>query len=1084
MERRNDGSDHRDDPIASPPRSLIDKALAAQDIPEGQRRRATVLFTDMADFTPLAERVGEEKTYLLMRRVIKEMSEAVHAHQGTVQELTGDGLMALFGVPVAIEDAPVRACGAALDIQKRMVELEDELEGEYGVRPKFRVGIHTGPLVVGKIGDDLRVEFTALGDTVNLASRLEGQAEPGTILISDATNRLVEGYVESSFAGARDIKGKSERQRVFRLERLRSDVTRFDVAVGRGLTPVVGRHTELETLLGCWHEAQQGVLRIVNVVGDPGIGKSRLVHEFHQHVGGDAILLQGHCTPGGQATPFHPFIEVVRDSFRIGHRDAPEEIESKLRRGLEILGLETAQNLPYMLNLLGQRFEDGAIDRLASEVVGIRTRHALSAVLRERCRLSSVVMFIEDVHWIDTASEEWMRGVGDGDRDLPLLIICGYRPHYRPPWVDNPGLTVLSLDRLSDDGTVALLKGRLGVDDLPNQLTRLVVEKAQGNPLFAEEIANYLLEKGRIQKSGGGVSYEPGENGEDLPMTLENLLMERFDRLEPGSRSVLEAASVIGPRFSTDIVDAVVGMNGSTGAHLLDLERQELIFREPEGDAYRFKHALVQDAIYNSLLTPSRAALHESVAVAIEGSRSASLSEFVDILADHYSHTPRAEKTAHYMALAGARSLQVYSLDEAGLRFRRVIELVEEVPGCADDAFLADVLMKMARVNYYRADFKNIIALVEPYLGRMEALGDKRRLSRLLFEVGYAHVFSAGGATGKDYLERALALGEELVDDESIGYACLGLMFYYLFWSEPSADNRSTFIALGDRVMAIAEKSGDVWLAAKCLNCRWGEATFFSRFAEARDLCEELFELSRENNDPRPMGFGLWQMAIINLHNDQYQEAIENADACLDIALSPLDRLSARSAKGGAYALTGRAQEGFEILGDIRQQSEELGFVALIMMIDVFYGASMGLAGNLGAGIGWIKDSIKRSEAWGNHNMPALAHLVLGEIYLQMAKGEEMPPLSVILKNLGFVLTNLPVAALKSRRHFEAAIRMSRKVDMPGHLARSLLGLGLLHKAKKRAPQARACLEEAREIAETVRADNIVEKVHAALISL
>jgi class 3 adenylate cyclase len=374
---------------SSPPQTLVHKGLSARQILEGRRRQATVLFTDMASFTPLAEHLGEEKTYLLIQRVLQAMSEAVHYHEGTVQELTGDGLMALFGVPIASENAPLKACRAALDIRSRMLGLEDGLERDFGLRPKFRIGIHTGPLVIGKVGDDLRVEFTALGDTVNLASRLQTEAEPGSILISAATQELIEGLVETSFLGKRLIKGKSEPQCVFGLTGIRGEISRFDLAVHRGLTAFIGRTQDLRAMERCWEEARGGSLRVVDVSGEPGIGKSRLVFEFRQNIGNDACFL-ANCTPTGQTIPFRPFISIVRAIFDIGDRDPAWEVEEKLRGGLGMLGLSIDETLPYLLALLGQERKDSVIHQLASEVVGIRTRRALSALLRERCRRGAV----------------------------------------------------------------------------------------------------------------------------------------------------------------------------------------------------------------------------------------------------------------------------------------------------------------------------------------------------------------------------------------------------------------------------------------------------------------------------------------------------------------------------------------------------------------------------------------------------------------------------------------------------------------------------------------------------------------------
>jgi hypothetical protein len=700
--------------------------------------------------------------------------------------------------------------------------------------------------------------------------------------------------------------------------------------------------------------------------------------------------------------------------------------------------------LPYLLNLLGQDAGAG-IRGVAPEVIGVRTRNALSAIFRERCLRSPMAIIIEDLHWIDTASQDWLLRLTREDGNLPLLIVASFRPHYHAPWSVHSDVRTLTLEPLSNETTVELLQKRIGISALPPDLVKMAVAKTEGNPLFLEEITNYLIDNGQISRRGTEIHYEPTSAGIALPISLENLLLERFDRLEEGPRRVLESASVIGQSFSQDLVEDASRLNGAVASHLLTLEGKDLIFREPDGGGLRFKHALVQDAIYNRLLTPTRQELHERVAQAIEQRSGSNLNEVVEILANHYAHTPQADKTVRYMALAGAKALQVYSLDEAEQRFCRVIELSETNRGCADDTFVTDVVTKLARVHYYRGEFYNIISLVEPYLPRVAALGDKRRHSRLLFEVGYAYVFSARGAVGKPFLEKALALGEELGDPESIAYASLGLMFFYSLWAAPGHETDRAFAALSERVRSISSGLSDVWVAAKCRNCLWSHALFHSRFAEARKFCLELFDLSRAYDDSRPMGFGLWQLAFTDLFADRPAEAVKNADQSMQIALAPLDHLFARGTKGGALALLGRAAEAVAVLGDVREESEARGFIVLVICIDFFYGAAMCLAGQLGRGIRQIHESIDRIEGYGNPYLPAAGYMILGEIYLQMATAPARPPLGVILRNLPFVVTNVPFAAWKARRYFEEAIRRCRSIDSPGHLARSLLGLGASH---------------------------------------
>ena len=1071
----------------SPPQPLAEKVLGARSVLEGQRRQVTVLFTDIVGYTPLAESLGEEAVYQLMQRVFEQMIDPVHGHEGTVQDLTGDGIMALFGTLVALEDAPVRACRAALNIQQRMQQLEDELEAAHGVRPRLRIGIHTGSVVVGKIGSDLRMEFRALGDTVNLASRLQSLAEPGTVLMSEATYKLVEGYVEGSFVGDRAVKGKTKLQRVYQLHGIKSGITRFDVAVSRGLTRLVGRRPELESLDRCWQEAGEGHVHVADVTGDAGIGKSRLIYEFHKRLGDqNFFFLQGHCTADGRTTPFLPFIEVLRTVFRIGERESRQELERKLRRGLEILGLDPERVLSYLINLLGHEVDGRVFRKEDSEVVGIRTREALQGLLRERCQLSPVVLFIDDLHWIDSASEEILLWAAQSEAKLPLLIICAYRPHYQPPWAGRPNITEVCLEPLSRNSTYELLKERLNTQDLPGELTRLVAEKSEGNPLFAEEIANYLLGRGSLQKDEGVVSFQSVEQGAGLPVTLENLLLDRVDRLEEGPRTVLETASVIGRRFSLHLVQRVLGIDGAIVDYLRDLEREDLIFPDEAdgGVKYHFKHVLVQDAVYNTLLKPRREELHEKVAQAIEQTQTDRLNEVADVLAHHFSQTPRAEKTVRYMALAGEKSLQVYSLEEAELHFRQVVELSEAVPGCADDAFLVDVLLNLARIYYFRTDLVGLIEMVERYLPVVEALGDKRRLSRFLFELGYAHVFSARQDVGKPLLERALALGEEIGDEESIGYALMGLMWHYIYWEPPSQDTRETVLRLSDQAVQIGKNLNDVWLASKALLGPAIDRNIYGRPHESRRFCLRLLEMSRETGDPRPRVMGLWSMGFLNAFSFNYEEAVENAEESLRISLSPLDRMCARIAKALALPMLGRVEEGLRMLRDVRSELMAGKFLPLILVFDLNYGAAMLMGGEMAKGVHWIEENMRRFSDWGYRMGRVYGHMILGEIYLQIALGKEKPPFSVILKNLGFIIRTAPVAKGKARFHLEEAVQAFREFDVPAGLAWSLFDLGLLHQSKKRPAEARACLEEAREIAEAVELFALGERIDTALRSL
>jgi class 3 adenylate cyclase/tetratricopeptide (TPR) repeat protein len=1051
----------------------------------GQRRQVTVLFADMAGYTALAEKLGEEKTYLLMQRVHKALNEAVHAQEGTVQEMTGDGVMALFGAPIAVEDAPLRACRAALDIQGRMAALAGEIGSEHDTRPGFRVGIHSGPLVVGEVGDARKSGITALGDTVNLASRIEAQAETGEIMLSEATHALVEGFVDSAFAGERTIKGKAEAQKLWRLDAVKEGVTRFDVARGRGLTPLVGRRRELETLETSWREVSAGAVRAVCVLGEPGIGKSRLVHELRQRIDdGRTYFLQGHCTAGSLGTPFAPLIEVVRGSFRIADDTDAAAATRKLSQGLEMLGIAPDVTLPYLLNLLGYPSGDAGLEKIAGETLGIRTRDAILAMLRERCRISPTAMIVDGLQWIDTATEGLLQRIVEGADEMSLLLLTTARTGYQPPWSGAPNTIELRLAPLSEGATLELLKSSLGATTVPDELARMVAEKSQGNPLFAEEITGYLRETGAIRDDGDGVVFEGGDANAALPVTVENLLMDRFDRLAEGPRAVLEAAAVIGPRFSDELVGTAAGFDGESGGNLQALVRAELIEAEPGGRACRFRHALARDAIYDSLLTPRRQTLHERVAEAIEAKHAAYPEEVADLLAHHWSRTERADKAVKYLALAGEASLRIYSLEEAERNFRQALDLIEANPGCADDALLADLLLNIARVLYFQGEFYAVIDLVEPYLPRVEALGDKTRLSRFLFETGYAHVFASKVAEGRELLARARALGEETGDELAVAYADLGTMWDRLFWGEPGEQRSAAQRQAAERIVAVARREGDIWLASKAQMALGLDLQAWGRPGEGRVALMELMAMSRETNDPRPRSMALWALAALGTFSADYAEAIENADEALRISLCPVDRGSALAYKSMAMLLSGQVAEGMAQGAPVYRDTKDKGLFMVMAAPQMILGVGTVLLGNMAGGVRMIEDAAREAEAWGQTAARPLGNLFHGEVYLQIAIGGEKPPLSVMLRNLPFLIGTLPFAKAKARRCLESALDSFRGFDCPSFIARCLYDLGLLDQAGKQTGAARAKFDEARQIAASVEAANLVRDIDTALAEL
>src|SRR5919197_1413855 len=475
-------------PLAYTPKHLAEKILTSRSALEGERKQVTVLFADVVGFTTLAEQLDPEIVHDIINRCFEGITAEVHRFEGTINQYTGDGVMALFGAPLAHEDSPRRAVHAALGIQRAIRDVAQALQAERGLSLQMRIGINTGLVVVGKIGDDLRMDYTAVGDTTNLAARLQQMAQPGSVVISATTQQHVAGFFDTRDLGEIPVKGRAP-VHAFEVLRPRSRRTRFDVAVERGLTPLVGRERELATLRERFREVKAGRGQVVGIAGEAGIGKSRLVLEFRWALAqaGEAVTwLEGHCISFGQASPFLPLIEQLRENFHIDELDGEPEIIAKVEQGMRRMG-DLEAYIPAIRYLLSVDPGDAA---LAAMEGAARRRHlfaALRALSIRGAQLRPLVLVVEDLHWIDTSSEEFLTFMMDAVAGVPLLLLMTYRIGYTPPFGSRSFSTTLTLHSFSAAEALAMAGHVLGTAQVPAELHTALMDKAEGVPLFIEE---------------------------------------------------------------------------------------------------------------------------------------------------------------------------------------------------------------------------------------------------------------------------------------------------------------------------------------------------------------------------------------------------------------------------------------------------------------------------------------------------------------------------------------------------------------------------------------------------------------------
>jgi len=437
-----------------------------------------------------------------------------------------------------------------------------------------------------------------------------------------------------------------------------------------------------------------------------------------------------------------------------------------------------------------------------------------------------------------------------------------------------------------------------------------------------------------------------------------------------------------------------------------------------------------------------------------------------------------------YLAIAGENGLRIYSLEEAQNHLQQALDIIEANPGCVDDTVLADILLHMARALYFQFDFRALIALVEPYLERIEALGDTRRLSRFLFETGYAHVFGCQAEKGRAFLDRARALAEADDDELAVAYADMGIMWHRLYWGRPGVARDDAQREAGVRIVEVGRRHGDIWLASKGQIANSIDFLFWGHPGECRAGLLELMAMSRDTNDPRPRSMAQWALASADAMAGNYAEAIEKSDDALRICLSPVDRLATEAYKSVAMVLSGQGGEGGALITSRMAEMEAKSFSMVVPPVDMAMGVGKVMQGEMAEGVRAVEAAQAQGENWGMTHSTAMGNYYLGKIYQQFVMSDERPPLSVMLANLPFLLRTIPFAKAKARRYLQNALEGYRAINAPADIARCHYDLGLLDRAAKRPEQAGDNFQQAHDIAASVEANNIVRDASAAMADL
>lgn len=662
------------------PAPLAAKILRARASIEGERKQVTILFVDVEGSTDLVQHLDAEEVSDLFDPLQKIMIDAVHAYEGTVNEVLGDGIMAIFGAPIAHEDHALRACRAALDMQMavhRMVEQNASKSVAHTIR--LRVGLNSGEVVVRTINNDLTISYSAMGMTTHLAARLEQTAEPGTIRISGDTLRLVSGLVDARPRGLVEMKGVADPVPVYELRGLGEARTRLEAASIAGLTPFVGRAPELRELQQRFAEAEAGRGQVVTIVGDAGVGKSRLLLEFRARLGKRVAWAEGRSVSFGQTMAFHPLIDLLRRNFGLEEQDDAAVVRDKIAERIARLDTGIEHALPYLFYMLGAADTGDPVLSMDPRIRRAETFDALRQLLLRAAERKPQVLVFEDLHWSDNATREFLSYLLDSIPRSRVLVLLAIRPGYDFAVGERTYATRLVLRNLSEVEAGEMAEAVLAAADLPEDLHALIRRKAEGNPFFVEQLIRSLSETGAISRDDDRWILARPLNQIEVPDTIQDVVMSRIDRLEDEPRQALQFAAVIGREFTQRLLDRIAEIRAGTTAVLRELQAIELIYEKalfPEL-AYMFKHALTQDVAYGSLLTARRRELHRRIGEAIEELYADRLAEHYAVLAHHFAQAEDWPRAATHFKNAADQAAATFAIHEALALCDQAIEALD-----------------------------------------------------------------------------------------------------------------------------------------------------------------------------------------------------------------------------------------------------------------------------------------------------------------------------------------------------------------------------------------------------------------------
>ena len=1036
-------------PQAYTPKHLAEKILTSRSALEGERKQVTVLFADLKGSMELLGDRDPEEARTLIDPVIDQIMEAVHRYEGTVNHVMGDGIMAIFGAPLAHEDHAVRACYAALAMQSSIRTYSSEMRRSQGIEFEIRVGLNSGEVVVGAIGNDLHMEYSAVGPTTHLAARMEQLATPGTVRLTKHTLDLAEGFIHVAPLGPIPVRGLPEPVEVYELKGVSGLRTRMQAAAARGLTRFVGRQAELDILGQALKQTEVGHGQVVALVGEPGVGKSRLLWEFtHSHRTQGWLALESGSVSYGKATAYRPLIDLLRVYFRIEERDDSRRLLEKITGKLLTLDKSLEPTLPALLALLDVGVEDTEWQRLHPTQRRSRTLDACKRLLLRESQVQPVVLIFEDLHWIDSETQAFLNSLIESLPTSRIILLVNFRPEYQSSWGSKTYYAQLRIDPLPRESAEELLFGLLGDSDQQRELRRTLIERTEGNPFFLEESVRSLIEAGVLKGERGNYRLQAALSSIQVPGRVQAVLAARIDRLQAEDKRLLQMAAVIGKDVPFPLLQVIAGISADDlQAGLGRLQAAEFLYEAklfPDVE-YTFKHALTHEVAYSSLLQERRRTTHARILSAMETLYAGRIAEQLERLSHHALRGEVWPRAMDYLHQAGMKALSRSANQEAVSYLMQSLDALGQLPKSRESVEKAiDLHLELRSALHPLGEFDRVLESLQRAAALAESITDRRRRGRVLSYLAQSYRLRGDHSGAIEAGEMAVAIGRDF-DDPGIQAPAnfhLGQVLFHL----------------GDHDRAIEFHLNNVkTLQGSLARERLGMAGFplvfsrghlswslaeLGRFPEAFAEWKEAIRLAEEVKHPFSEAFAKYCGGFLYLRKGEIERAIVQLEPGLGLCQSMNLRLEVpfvASFLGIAYAYVDRLSEGVAMAEHAVEEMNSLNINSGRSWIVGFLGYVYLLAGQTAKAIHLIEQALELAQRHNERGWAAWEHHVLG--LARMTEGA--------------------AGADKAHASLERAIEEARALKLRPLLARSQLALGQVHRRTGERDAARRHLDDA-----------------------